>query len=95
MSKHTPRKARWTQVNSKEYRSAFGVVRYHARAWEGTVLYEMRAPHASDETVVSWRGESATAGRFKRPRNAMMAVEDKAREIRRLYQEQARVAFED
>ena len=93
MSKHIPRKARWTQINSKEYRSAFGVVRYRAGAWEGTLEYELREM-PTEETLESWRAESVTAGRYKRPRNAMMAVEDKAREIRRRYQDQARIAFE-
>jgi hypothetical protein len=92
MSKHISRKARWTQVNSKEYRSAFGVVRYHAGAWEGALHYELR--ETADQTMESWRAESESAGRFKRPRNAMMAVEDKAREIRRRYHDQARIAFE-
>ena len=94
MSRHIPRKARWTQVNSKECRSAFGVVRYIARAWEGTVIYEVRAVGSSGESAFRWRPESAAAGRFKRPRNAMMAVEDKAREIRRRCGEQVRIAFE-
>ena len=91
MSRHIPRKARWTQINSKEYRSAFGIVRYHARAWEGSVLYEVREDGTDG---LHWRSESAVAGRFKRPRNAMMAVEDRAREIRRRQGENARVAFD-
>jgi hypothetical protein len=92
MSKHIPRKARWTQISSKEYRSAFGVVHYHAGAWEGTLQYELR--DTLDDTMESWRPANESAGRFKRPRNAMMAVEDKAREIRRRYHNQARVTFE-
>lgn len=40
MSRHTPRKERWTQVSAKEYRSAFGMVCYKAGAWEGAVVFE-------------------------------------------------------
>ncbi len=92
MSKHPSRKERWVQVSATEYRSTFGVVRYRARAWEGTVLYEVRE---TSETQVSWRAETAPAGRFKRPRNAMIGVEQKAHEIRRRLGDQVKVAFED
>jgi hypothetical protein len=95
MSKHTPRKARWTQVNAKEYRAAFGVVQYRAGAWEGTVLYELRQGGASGELDPPWEPQSTPAGRFKRPRNAMISVEDKAREILRRHKEQVRIAIED
>ena len=95
MSRHTSRKSRWTQVSPKEYRAAFGVVRYRAGAWEGEVFYELRAP-ASDDPAAAWQSEAApVAGRFKRPRNAMMAVEEKAREVLRRHGEQVRIAFED
>jgi hypothetical protein len=91
MSRHTSRKDRWTQVNAKEYRAAFGVVCFVKGAWEGTVTYE--SWHADSETP--WQKEESYAGRFKRPRNAMIAVEDKAREIARRMKEKARVAIED
>ena len=95
MSKHTSRKTRWTQVNSKEYRSTFGLVRYRAGAWEGTVVYELWQQDALDDSLFSWHAGSSPAGRFKRPRNAMMAVEDTARALRRQYQDQVKIAFED
>src|SRR5262249_13160629 len=85
MSKHAARKARWTQVSAKEYRAPFGVVRYVAGAWEGTVRYELESDDA-------WHAETAFAGRFKRPRNAMISVEDKARELGRK-RAKVRIAF--
>jgi hypothetical protein len=91
MSKHTSRKSRWTQLSAKEYRAAFGVVRYHAGAWEGEAQFERL--HESEHPP--WQAESAAAGRFKRPRNAMIAVEDKAREILRRFTGQVRVAIDD
>jgi len=90
MSKHVPRKSRWTRINAKEHRSAFGVVQYRAGAWEGTVVYQMR----TGETA-PWQEETAPAGRFKRPRNAMISVEDKAREIARRFGENVKVTLTD
>ena len=43
---------------------------------------------------MSWQPETTTP-RFKRPRNAMMAVEDKARELYRKGPEEIRIAFEE
>ena len=91
MSRHTSRKERWTQVSAKEYRALFGVVRYRAGAWEGAVLYERR----SEEVNGPWQAEETYAGRFKRPRNAMIAVEDKAREILRTQRDMVKVAISD
>jgi hypothetical protein len=78
MSRHTSRKERWTQVNAKEYRSAFAVVQYRAGAWEATVHYQRRQQGAAGEPLEGWHPESVSAGRFKRPRNAMIAAEEKA-----------------
>ena len=89
MSRHTSRKARWTQINAKEYRAAFGVVCYKAGAWEAMVHYEAW----NSESQPAWQAEQTFAGRYKRPRNAMMAVEDKAREILRQQGERVRIAF--
>jgi hypothetical protein len=88
MSRHSTRKERWTQVNAKEYRALFGTVRYVAGAWEGTVVYQ-----ACDEEA--WRAEESFAGRFKRPRNAMIAVEEKARTIARQQGDKAKVDIDD
>ena len=88
MSRHSTRKERWTQVNAKEYRALFGIVRFHAGAWEGTVVYQ-----TWDEEA--WHGEESFAGRFKRPRNAMIAVEEKARTIARQQGDRAKVDIDD
>lgn len=91
MSRHTSRKERWTQVNAKEHRSLFGVVRFVKGAWEGIVIYESW----NEDCEPPWQVEEAYAGRFKRPRNAMIAVEDKAREIARRLKDKVKVAIED
>jgi hypothetical protein len=89
MSRHTSRRERWTEISAKEHRSAFGWVRYRAGAWEGTVVYEKR-----DEQGL-WHEMNEQVGRFKRPRNAMIAVEDKAREISRRNGEMVKVEIDD
>jgi hypothetical protein len=88
MSRHSTRKERWTQVNAKEYRALFGNVRYRAGAWEGTVTYQAWVEEA-------WHAEESSAGRFKRPRNAMIAVEEKARTIARQQGDMAKVDIDD
>ncbi len=90
MSKHHSRRSRWVQINAKEYRSTFGVVRYHAGAWEGAVQYE---EWLAEEEHPAWVARTAAAGRFKRPRNAMIGVEEKARDTARRLKERGRVAF--
>lgn len=90
MSRHTSRNSRWTPLGPKEYQADFGVVRYRAGAWEGTVRYQRW-----QEMPPEWADEEAYAGRFKRPRNAMIAVEDKAREILRRGGELVKVLIND
>ena len=91
MSRHTSRKERWTQISAKEYRAPFGVVRYLKRAWEGTVVFEAW----NEQGEPPWEAKEEYAGRFKRPRNAMIAVEDKAREILRKGGDKVKVAIDE
>ncbi|MBM3992839.1 MAG: hypothetical protein FJ303_01585 [Planctomycetes bacterium] len=90
MSRHTPRKERWTQVSAKEYRSAFGMVCYKAGAWEGAVVFE----RWTEGETPPWQPDEEFAGRFKRPRNAMIAVEDKARLILREHGDKVKIAID-
>src|SRR5437762_827336 len=79
MGRHTPRKARWWRMGPNEHRSAEGRVYYRAGQWYAAVSYQIAGPEAPlPEAPQSW-----VLGRFKRPRNAMMAVEDKVLELRR------------
>jgi len=91
MSRHTSRKERWTEVNAKEHRALFGFVRYRAGAWEGTVVYETW----NEAGESHWQKAETFVGRFKRPRNAMIAVEDKAREIARKQGDKVKVTIEE
>lgn len=60
-----------------------GRVYYRGGEWHAAVTYQV--PQKEGEAPAS--PQSWELGKFKRPRNAMMAVEDKAREIRRRYGE--------
>lgn len=90
MSKHTSRASRWEKLSAKQYRSTFGQVRYHAGAWEGIVEYERLEAESGN-----WRSDDRWVGRFKRPRNAMIAVEDAARTLARQAAADTRVAFKE
>jgi hypothetical protein len=77
MSKHISRKSRWSRCGPNEHRSAVGRVYYRAGQWHAAVTYQVRQPEGESPVIPqSWE-----LGKFKRPRNAMMAVEDKARDL--------------
>jgi len=83
MSRHVSRKSRWARCGPNEHRSAVGRVYYRAGEWHAAVTYQVPPQEGQPpQSVQSW-----DLGKFKRPRNAMMAVEDKAREIQRKYGE--------
>jgi hypothetical protein len=73
MSKHIGRKQRWTQASPREYSSSLGKVVYQQKAWYGLLRYKTPAPEPSDVAV--WVAHDERLGPFKRPRNAMVALE--------------------
>ena len=73
MSRHVSRKQRWTQVSTAEYTADVGRVVYRQKAWYGLLTYRTRLPDEAGLAV--WQSHSQTLGPFKRPRNAMIAVE--------------------
>jgi hypothetical protein len=83
MTRHIPRKERWSRLGPNEYRSAWGRVYFRAGQWWGSLVYRVADPatHDLDERQ-TWE-----AGRFKRPRNAMIALEDKVTELQRRHGE--------
>jgi hypothetical protein len=72
MSRHVPRHERWSQLGPKEYRSGSIAVRYDKGAWWALVSYQER-----EDAAAPWRAEAERLGPFKRPRNAMMAAEER------------------
>lgn len=81
MSKHISRAARWSRWGPNEHRSAVGRVYYRAGQWHAAVAYQP-PPQEADPSPPAQHWE---LGKFRRARNAMMAVEDQARELERRY----------
>jgi hypothetical protein len=76
MSKHISRKRRWTEASPTQYSSAVGKVVYQQRAWYGLLDYRLRAEEGAP--LPDWVPQTQRLGPFKRPRNAMVAVEREA-----------------
>ena len=76
MSKHVSRKERWTRDGPTHSFSTQGQVVYEQRAWYGVVRYRTLAPAEGEAPV--WTAQTLRLGPFKRPRNAMIAVEEEA-----------------
>jgi hypothetical protein len=93
MSKHIGRKHRWTQDNARQYTSTLGKVVYDKWAWFGLLAYRTLVPPASEGGLPSWLPHRAHLGPFKRPRNAMVAVEREATMLRNRHGEQ--ILFQD
>jgi hypothetical protein len=79
MTKHVPRKARWSRFGPNEHRSADGRVYFRAGQWFAEMTYRVHDP----EVVETPEAQVWLAGKFKRARNAMIALEDRATELKR------------
>jgi hypothetical protein len=77
MSRHIPRHERWSKLGPNEYRSGGPVVRYDKGAWWALVSYRQRDEHAPPDAPPVWHDQAERLGPFKRPRNAMMAAEER------------------
>jgi len=73
MSKHIGRKERWSQDSPRQYSSAWGKVVYQQQAWYGVLDYKTLSPEGGSVPV--WTAQTQRLGPFKRPRNAMVALE--------------------
>ena len=78
MSKHISRAMRWTQLSPNEHRSAQGRVYYRAGEWRAAVTYRVLDPEGPPPVD---EPETWELGKFKRARNAMVAVERKVQEL--------------
>jgi hypothetical protein len=76
MSRHIGRKERWTQVSSTEYAAQIGKVVYQKQAWYGLLDYQLRS--AEEGPMPVWVPHKQELGPYRRPRNAMIAVEREA-----------------
>jgi hypothetical protein len=88
MSKHTPRHERWSKLGPNEYRSGSTVVRYDKGAWWAVVSYRQR--DEAGPADAPWQQQTERIGPFKRPRNAMMAAEERVLLLGRRHGENVR-----
>jgi hypothetical protein len=77
MSRHVPRHERWSKQGPNEYRSGGVVVRYDKGAWWALVSYRQRDEQTPADAPAAWHDQTERIGPFKRPRNAMMAAEER------------------
>jgi hypothetical protein len=75
MSKHVGRKQRWNRADAKTYSSDWGKVLYERGAWYAVFEYRTLAAQANEGGLPTWLPHSRRLGPFKRPRNAMVALE--------------------
>ncbi len=80
MTRHIPRKDRWARYGPNEYRCLFGRVFFRAGQWWATVTYQLsEADGLQPGPPQTWE----SVGKFKRPRNAMIVLEDTVTELQR------------
>jgi hypothetical protein len=75
MSKHVGRKQRWTRSDAKTYLSASGKVLYDRGAWYAAFAYRVRTAPDHEGGLPGSEAIGRRLGPFKRPRNAMVALE--------------------
>jgi hypothetical protein len=75
MSKHVGRKQRWVRQDARRYTSPLGRVVYEQNGWYALLDYRTLAPTLSEGGLPTWVHHTQRLGPFKRPRNAMIALE--------------------
>ncbi len=76
MSRHVPRRERWSRSGSSEYRCPGALVRPFKGAWYAWLSYSLADPAVSPSQPPVWQAQSDRLGPFRRARNAMMAAEE-------------------
>jgi hypothetical protein len=80
MSKHLGRKRRWTQETPNRHSSALGAAIFERNGWFGLLDYRLRT--TSSTLMPTWTDHHRRLGPFKRPRNAMVAIEEEVTILR-------------
>src|ERR1700722_6623326 len=91
MSRHIPRHQRWNKLGPNEYRSGDAAGRFDKGAWWAVLSYRMLPADAEFTDPQAWQDRSERLGPFKRPRNAMIAVEDYAVLLARRHADRVRI----
>jgi hypothetical protein len=82
MSKHVGRKKRWAQVDVQNYRSGLGRVTRERDGWYALLDYKTLVPPQREGGLPGWRADRQRLGPFRRPRDAMVALEREATMLR-------------
>jgi hypothetical protein len=90
MSRHIPRHERWSKHGPNEYRSSGVIVRYEKGAWWALVPYQIRGAQAEGDSTV-WEQQQDRIGPYKRPRNAMIAAEERVLLLQRRQADRVRI----
>jgi hypothetical protein len=78
MSKNVGRKQRWAKADARTYSSDLGKVVYQQNGWYAVLDYKRLGPPERAGGPPTWTAHSQRLGPFKRPRNAMVALEQEA-----------------
>jgi hypothetical protein len=91
MSRHIPRHARWERLGPNEHRSGDLTVRFEKGAWWVLMSYRQLPEGAAATDLDAWERHSDRLGPFKRPRNAMIAAEDRAQILKRRHGDRVQI----
>jgi hypothetical protein len=91
MSRHIPRHTRWSRFGPNEYRLGDAVVRFEKGAWWAVLSYRQLPGDASPTALEAWKQHAERLGPFKRPRNAMIAAEDRILILKRRHADRVRL----
>ncbi len=79
MSKNAGRKKRWAQKDAKTYTSDLGKVAYQQDAWYALLDWKTLEPSQGPPgEAPTWLPHKQRLGPFRRPRDAMVALEREA-----------------
>lgn len=82
MSKHVGRKERWVRQDARRYTSPLGRVVYEQNGWYARFDYRTLGPPSTEGGMPTWLSHTQRLGPFKRPRNAMIALERETTALR-------------
>jgi hypothetical protein len=91
MSKHVSRNERWSRVDSKTHVSDLGTVAFRRGAWYAHLVYRLLEPPRPEGGLPRPVPHDRWIGPFKRPRDAMVALERDVTALRNRHREGFRI----
>ena len=87
MSRHVGRKERWHQEDARRWASDLGSVVFERGAWYAQLRYRVLVPPEREHELPTYAEHEQRLGPFKRPRNAMVALEREVTHLRNRHKE--------